>query len=203
MPRLLITGFEAFAGRKVNASWQLAQTLAAVERPGLELRALKLPVRWGQPRRLLAQTLARWPADAVLALGEGKPGQFTVETLARKQRAERADNAGRFPLLQPVEINGPDQLQASVDWPDLVQALNRRQIPLQPSCDAGAYLCEETLYTLERMRQLRNGPRQVLFVHVPPWHSALDYQQQATHCNLPLLLEVGEALLDWLQAQLD
>ena len=68
------------------------------------------------------------------------------------------------------------------------------------SDDAGAYLCEELLYTLEEFKDLHPAIEQVLFVHVPPFGSALVYKGREQLCSDALLTDFGQSLL---QALLD
>lgn len=47
MSHILLTGFDAFDGREVNASWIAAQALIAGHRSKHILHGLRIPVCWG------------------------------------------------------------------------------------------------------------------------------------------------------------
>jgi hypothetical protein len=89
--------------------------------------------------------------------------------MARNQRAGIKDNDGRQPAVAAIVSDGPDVFfNDTVDTQAIARKLARRGYSMNLSLDAGQYLCEEMLYTLqyERMAGRINGP--VLFCHVPP-----------------------------------
>ncbi len=195
MARILITGFTPFDGREHNASWIAAKVLAEKHGTAHELRAQLIPVLWGAPFKVLDQLIREWRPHCVIGLGEGEPGVFRVETVAHNARKERADNDGVFPSGALIATAGPDDVQSSSDCAKLVTALTELDVPARLSDDAGAYLCEELLYTLETLKPEHSFLKQVLFVHLPPWQTALVYQQQNRRCDEALLFEFCELLL--------
>jgi pyrrolidone-carboxylate peptidase len=94
-----------------------------------------------------------------------------------------------------VLANGPTCIHSSTDTATLVAALAAQQLPVVESCDAGAYLCEETLYMLEHLRKSTHSLQQVLFVHLPPWQSEIHYRGQNCRCELTLLSDFLQRLL--------
>ncbi len=196
MHEILITGFTPFDGRPVNASWIAASALAQARVfRGHRLRAIEIPVCWGAPRIALAQALEAGTPSFILSMGEGEPGIFRLETRARNARRERADNAGRVPAGEPNSPTGPDERRSSFACQSLCEALAAQGIPVRLSEDAGAYLCEELLYTLEELREATPAIEQVLFVHVPPWGTPLQWQGETRVCDEALLREFGQTLL--------
>lgn len=131
----------------------------------------------------------------MIGLGEGEAGVFRVETCARNTRKERPDNEGVVPLGAPISNSGPNEIHASADSEKLVAALTALDVPARLSVDAGAYLCEELLYTLETLRTEHSFLQRVLFVHLPPGHTELRYQHQDRRCDETLLLEFTRVLL--------
>ena len=202
MTDILITGFTPFDGRPVNASWIAARTVSRRgQYRGHTLRALEIPVCWGAPREALANSLQTQVPSLILSMGEGEPGIFRIETRARNTRRERADNAGRMPGGQPNSVTGPQERLSSFACEPLCQALAAQGIPIRLSDDAGAYLCEELLYTLEEFREAQSGNLRVLFVHVPPFGTLLRYKGKEQTCSEALLDDFGMALLDTILAQ--
>lgn len=197
MSEILITGFSPFDGRQVNASWIAARALARHGHcRGHALRALEIPVCWGAPREALARSLQTQVPGLILSMGEGEPGVFRIETRARNARRERADNVGQLPQGQPNSLTGPQERLSSFACEPLRQALAAQDIPIRLSDDAGAYLCEELLYTLEEFRDAHAGLARVLFVHVPPFGTPLSYRGKQQTCSEELLEDFGLALLN-------
>lgn len=202
MTDILITGFTPFDGRPVNASWIAASALARRGHyRGHALHALEIPVCWGAPREALADCLQAGVPGLILSMGEGEPGVFRIETRARNLRRERADNAGALPAGAPNSLTGPAERHSSFACEPLSQALAAQGIPVRLSDDAGSYLCEELLYTLEEFKEVHAGLARVLFVHVPPFGTALQYKGDARTCSEALLEDFGLVLLDAVLAQ--
>lgn len=193
--RILLTGFEPFDGRERNASWIAASALAQQHLPGVELRAAQIPVCWDAPRRVLDPIVTAWQPHVIIGMGEGEQGVFRVESVANNTRRERADNDGKFPEGRVIDPRGPLRRTASADCITLCNALTALDIPVRVSTDAGAFLCEELLYTLEGLRAAQDTRDTVLFVHVPPFGTALEFRGRQRVCDEALLLEFANLLL--------
>ena len=128
-------------------------------------------------------------------MGEGEPGVFRLESVANNARRERADNDGSFPGGRVIDPDGPSCRTASADCATLCDALTALAVPVRVSTDAGAFLCEELLYTLESMRDTQPTLNTVLFVHVPPFGTALEFRGRQRVCDEALLLEFAGLLL--------
>ena len=175
---VLVTGFEPFDGRAANASWIAARSLALT--PGV--RVLCLPVIWGAPLETLHAICSDDCPHTILALGEGRDGWFDIETRARNTRADRPDNAGTV-STEPIVRGGPQTVRASIDAANLRAQLVGLGHPVRISEDAGAFLCEETLYSLERLKELHEPLKRVAFCHMPPAGSKSDEQGALAQCT--------------------
>jgi len=202
MDKILITGFTPFDGRLVNASWIAARALAEHgQYRGHNLRALEVPVCWGAPRSVLVSALQTQVPGLILSMGEGEAGTFRIETRARNTRREREDNAGLLPAGEPNSATGPEARRSTFACEALCTLLAAQGIPIRLSDDAGAYLCEELLYTLEELKETQPGIAQVLFVHVPPFGTPLHYKGEERTCSAALLEDFGLAVLDVIVVQ--
>lgn len=201
MSHILLTGFMPFDGREFNASWIAARALISTYRGEHILHGLRVPVCWGQPKIALTRALAQWQPRSVIAMGEGAPGLFRIETLARNQRAARKDNNDQLPPSPLIDPQGPATRNASAPACTISAQLSHAGYPIQTSSDAGAYLCEEMLYTLECFKEQHSSLQSVLFVHLPPFGSDLEVQGQPRQCDESLLLDFSVLLLASLAAQ--
>lgn len=188
----LVTGFSPFNGRQVNASWIAAQSL--VSETGLRL--LEIPVVWGEPMTQLDQVCREQCPELIISMGEGRECWFDIETLARNRRAARPDNEGRLPQDGPIIPAGPAETSASIDAPALQQRLLAQNFPVRISRDAGGFLCEETFYTLEILRDRYPRIVTVVFVHLPPFGTKVNMDRFQTVCTEAVLAEFAHALLD-------
>jgi pyroglutamyl-peptidase len=170
-PVLLLTGFEPFGtGRPPNSSWEGIKALDGRVIGQYTLACREMQVEWGAPLVQLGAWIDELRPAAVMSFGQGGPG-YAIETRARNTRGHQQDNEGNMPPTPLVAAEGPEEFAATIDVDSLVTALANQRCGVRLSRDAGQYLCEETLYTLELLKQRDRIKGDVLFCHVPPLHS--------------------------------
>lgn len=157
-PAVLLTGYGPFAGRGVNGSETVARKLDQTVIAGHRIHVRILPVRWGEPQRVLDEAVPALKPALVLGLGEGHPGRVAVERIGRN-RAEGPDEAGTAPPASLGE--GPAERAARFAFdPAWFSGV---KIPIAASDDAGAYLCNAWLWYATGLPTAKVG-----FVHLPP-----------------------------------
>lgn len=166
MKKLLITGFEPFDGQTVNPSWEAVALLPETVGPW-KLHKLRIPVEYGEAARLTLEKARELGADAVLSVGQaGGRGAVTPEAIGIDLReASIADNAGRLCSGEPIDPEGPDGLFSTLPVRKMVAAIGEKGIPAKLSYSAGAYVCNDVLYTL--LRQFEGTAVRAGFIHVP------------------------------------
>ncbi len=174
-PVILLTGFEPFGKKKPpNPSWEAIKKLDGQAWNGYKLIARRLPVVWGTPLKELEGWIAEYKPVAVISLGQGGEGGFSIESWAYNRRAADArDNLANKPSTADVVADGPSRFDASIDSLKLAKKLAEKGYNVNVSTNAGRYLCEETLYSLEYLKSARKIDGPVLFCHVPPLGSKL------------------------------
>jgi len=195
MSHILITGFTPFDGRKHNASWIAATQLCRSHNTKHILHSLRLPVLWGQPRKIIDTAVSRWQPRIVISLGEGKPGGFTLESQARNRRSERRDNLGHRPCAEVIKTGGTAIIESTAPLTSIAQSLLLEGLDIEVSKDAGAYLCEELLYGLEDLKTTNSHVELVVFAHLPPFATQLHYRGQSRQCDADLLQDFTTSLL--------
>jgi pyrrolidone-carboxylate peptidase len=154
---IVVTGFAPFAGRGVNGSETIARRLDGAVIAGATVSVRILPVRWGEPERILPALAAGRPR-LLVGLGEGFPGRIAVEMVGRN-RAGHPDEAGAPP---PVRLgDGPATRPARFAFDHGWCAGS--PLPVVASDDAGAYLCNAWLWHACALDLPAVG-----FVHLPP-----------------------------------
>ncbi len=180
-PVILLTGFEPFGPqRPPNPSWEAIKDLDGQTWKGYQIVSKQVKVVWGAPLEQIGGWISEYQPVAVFSFGAGRPGIFAVETFARNQRGKIKDNAGNPPAAPSIVADGPSQLNATADSVRLVDALAKKSYPIQISRNAGKYLCEEALYSLEYLKASRKLSASVLFCHVPPLGSRISGEQKST-----------------------
>lgn len=162
--KILLTGFEPFGGSTLNPSEQVVKALAAQPPAGIELVTAILPVeRHAGPQRLLEAVQAAQP-QAVLCLGEaGGRALVCIERVALNLLDYRIpDNAGESCQDEPIFPDGPAAYFSTLPLRAMLAAVQAAGVPVELSLSAGAYLCNQVLYTLLHTCPIPGG-----FIHLP------------------------------------
>lgn len=166
MKQLLITGFEPFDGQAVNPSWEAVQRLPG-EIGSYRLTKLQIPVEYANAAGIVFKEASLCKPDVIFCIGQagGRKG-VTPEAVAINLRdSASADNAGLLQQNVPVIPGGPDAYFATVPVRDMVKAIQAVNIPATLSLSAGAYVCNDVLYTL--LHRFHGTNTKVGFIHVP------------------------------------
>lgn len=165
---MLVTGFEPFAGQRVNPSQLAVDTLAGRTIAGRRIETTILPVVFGDATAALRRALRRYRPELVICVGEaGGREAITVERVAiNVDDARIADNAGARPIDRAIARRGPAAYWSTLPIKAIVAALSRREIPAAVSQTAGTFVCNHVFYGLMRMLARKQGVRGG-FIHVP------------------------------------
>jgi pyroglutamyl-peptidase len=166
---LLVAGFRAFPGQRINPAQQAARALArrraAFALSGVDLHVATLPVEHFDLSRRLCQKFAETAPDAVLLLGvAARRRTLAVETQARNRvTLLRPDAAKQSPWSEKIVHGAPEILSGPAPAALLAAKARANGVAAQISRDAGAYLCNEAFYLALLM------DRRAVFVHLPDW----------------------------------
>ena len=166
MKKLLITGFEPFGGEQINPSWQAVEALP--ERVGnYALTKLLVPVLFGEAAdRVIAAADALSP-DVIISVGQAAGRDaITPEMVGINLRyAKIPDNSGYEPKDEKISEDGERAYFSTLPVRKIAEFINDAGISAQVSYSAGAYVCNDLLYTL--LKRFENGKTKVGFIHVP------------------------------------
>jgi pyroglutamyl-peptidase len=165
--RILVTGFGAFPGARVNPTQQIVSRLARSRRAtllGVEFVPAILPVVYKGAEARLSQVVQRATPDAVLHLGlAGRRRELSVETRAINRLSTlRPDAARSLPASPMVRAGEPHRAMSRWSSPRLLAAIRKTGARAHLSIDAGDYLCNQALYLT-----LANTNAPAGFIHVP------------------------------------
>lgn len=164
--KLLITGFDPFGGETINPSWEAVKALPDVI-GGWQLTKLEVPTVFGKAGETVLAAAAQLQPDAVLCVGQaGGRAAITPELVAINLRFGRiADNAGAAPVDEPVAADGPAAYFSTLPVRAMAQAITDAGLPGQVSYSAGAFVCNDLLYTV--LHHYAGTPVRAAFIHVP------------------------------------
>ena len=178
MKKLLITGFDPFGGAAVNPSWLAVQALP--DSVGeWELCKLEIPTVYGTAARIVLEKAAEFAPNVIICVGQaGGRAAVTPERIGVNIRDARiCDNAGNQPRGEFVASDGPAAYFSTLPVMAMADAIQAAGIPATVSNSAGAFVCNDVLYSL--LHHYAGTQTKVGFIHVP-------YIPQQGEPNLPL-----------------
>ncbi len=166
MKKILVTGFDPFDGQPVNPAREAVMRLPDTV-GGYEITKLEIPTVFGLAAETVLKVAEELRPHAILCVGQaGGRAAVTPEVVGINLReATIPDNAGNMPVNTPVIENAPAAYFATLPVRDMVRAVKEKGIPCALSYTAGAFVCNDLLYTL--LHHYRDTDVKVGFVHIP------------------------------------
>ncbi|MEM0287915.1 MAG: pyroglutamyl-peptidase I [Nitrososphaerota archaeon] len=167
--RILITGFEAWAGKK-NPSGMIAKNLDGKAIKGLDVIGRVLPEDFYALPGLSKKLIAEIRPDAVISTGWDYTKAIKVEKIALNVMnsffvdSVVPDNYGNKPSHEPIIRNAPIALQSTLPADEIVQELRKNNIPAVVSYYAGTHCCNTVMYSFLHTDKVKISG----FIHVPP-----------------------------------
>ena len=166
MKTLLITGFEPFGGEQINPSWEAVSRLPN-QINGYALTKLLISVVFGVAAENVLRAAEELHPDVILCIGQaGGRGAITPELVAINLRyAKIPDNEGFEPKDEPIIAGGTCAYFSTLPVRQMAEAVNNAGVASQVSYSAGAYVCNDLIYTL--LAHFQGSDAKVGFIHVP------------------------------------
>lgn len=166
MKKLLISGFDPFGGERINPSFEAVKLLPDVIGE-YELTKIELPTVFGRAAEIMIEKIAEIRPDAVICVGQagGRRG-ITPEVIGINLReASIADNAGNMPRNEKIRKVAPDGIFSTLPVREMVEAIKAEGLPAYLSYSAGAFVCNDLLYSL--LYEFKDTEIKIGFIHVP------------------------------------
>ncbi len=168
--KILVTGFEPFAGLDVNPSQAIVESLAgSTSTPsGIELVTEILRTEFRAAGARIVALIREHQPDAVVSLGlAASASAIRLERVALNLNDSlRPDNGGDLARGRPVDPAGPIAYWSTLPLDGMLAALKERDIPAVISNHAGAYVCNHVFYTARREIERLGRETPCGFVHV-------------------------------------
>ena len=191
MKKLLITGFDPFGGEKINPAWEAVKLLPEIIGEYM-LCKLEIPTVFGLAAQRVMEKAEEVKPHVILCIGQaGGRSAVTPERIGVNIRDARIpDNAGNQPRGNFCVPEGPAAYFATVPVMAMEEAIRAAGLPATVSNSAGAFVCNDVLYTL--LHRYAGTDVKVGFIHVP-------YLPEQGTPNLPLA-DTVKALLAAIEA---
>ncbi len=172
---IVLTGYSPFGGRSINTAWDVAQAAGRLldADSGLNVVVTQLPTDWTRYRQQLLDLVSQHHPDLLLGLGErgGLMPAPAMELHAYNQGkgVDAHGNNGPGELVPggPAEIVAPEANRQAY------KAARAEGHKINPSYDAGRYLCNAELYTNLSLQQ-QGAVAAAGFIHVPALRTSQD-----------------------------
>lgn len=166
MKKLLISGFEPFGTEKINPSWEAVRRLPD-EIGEYSLTKIQIPVVFQDAANEVIKAADKILPDAIICVGQaGGREAITPELVAINLRYARIpDNNGNQPKDEPISDCGENAYFSTLPVRRMTEAISDSGIASQVSYSAGAYVCNDVLYTL--LEHYNGTNTRVCFIHVP------------------------------------
>lgn len=168
MKTVLLTGFEPFAGERINPSQEVVRKLHGEVIRRHRIEGAVLPCVFRESLLLLRQLIRRHEPAVVICLGQaGGRAAITPERVAINiDDARIPDNTGQQPADRPVVRGGPAAYFSTLPLKAMVRDLRDAGLPAEVSQTAGTFVCNHVFYGL--MHELRERPSvRGGFIHLP------------------------------------
>lgn len=166
MKKLLITGFEPFGGEIINPSWEAVRLLPSNINE-YELTKLLIPVVFRGAAVRVIEEAEKIRPDVILCIGQaGGRNAVTPELVGINLRhGTIPDNVGYRPSDEPISEGADAAHFSTIPVRKIAEAIKASGIPSQVSYSAGAYVCNDVLYTL--LSYFKDSKTRVGFIHIP------------------------------------
>jgi pyroglutamyl-peptidase len=184
MKKLVIFAFEPFGGETINPSWEAVARLPEKINE-YSLIKLRLPVTFGKAAELVIKAAEEIAADVILCIGQaGGRNAITPELVGINLRhATIPDHNGFQPQDEPIMVGGETAYFSTLPVRSMVEAMRAAGIPAQVSYSAGAYVCNDVLYTV--LAHFQDSEVKAGFIHVP----YSDAQNKEPSMNINLIVK--------------
>lgn len=165
--RILVTGFEAWAGNK-NPSGMIAKELDGKVISDAQVVGRVLPEDFYKMNSIARKIVSEVKPDAVISTGWDYTRAIRVEKVALNIMnsffADKIvpDNYGNKPNDESIVKNAPLALRSTLPADEIVKELKRNKIPATISYHAGTHCCNAAMYSFLHQK-ITAG-----FIHVPP-----------------------------------
>ncbi len=184
--KILVTGFDPFGGESVNPSWEAVKLLPDTV-CGAEIVKQLLPTQFVRAEEMLLGAIDAHAPDMVLCTGQAAGrAALSFERVAINLRdASIPDNSGYLASDECVCAGSRPAYFVTLPVKAMAAAVKAGGLPAELSLSAGAFVCNDVLYTL--LHRLDGTGVPGGFVHLP-----LSREQAAAKQPAPPCMEIRD-----------
>jgi pyroglutamyl-peptidase len=167
IPRVLVTGFEPFAGALLNSSQVVVEWLEKESLDGVTLAIL--PVEYDRSVERILGLIERVDPEIIISLGqaEGRTKVSFERVALNLDDARIPDNSGDLRRDLRIQLDGDDAFMANLPVRAVVEALTALGHPVEESLSAGSFVCNHLFYSVMSYLKDTKSKRWMDFIHLP------------------------------------
>lgn len=166
--KLLVTGFDAFGGEKVNPAQLVVESLPD-EINGNQVLKLIIPTIRYESAKKIMEVMDQEKPDIVVSIGQaGGNDAIAIERVAINCDDYRIqDNGGNQPIDEPIVEEGPTAYFSTLPIRKIYEALQKESYPVRISNSAGTFVCNHVFYSIRHYIEENHLSIQSGFIHIP------------------------------------
>ena len=167
--KILITGFEPFAGETINPSLEAVKLLEGEVLHGYLISVAILPCVFNESISKLLQAIEIQQPQIIICVGlASSRSDISIERVAININDARiADNNGQQPIDEAIVENGPAAYFSTLPIKAIVNELTKKDIPASVSQTAGTFVCNHVFYALMHYLAREKQSCRGGFIHIP------------------------------------
>src|SRR5699024_9653400 len=136
--KILITGFDPFAGEKINPAIEVVNRLPD-EINGAVIIKLEVPTVFGKSAAVVKEAMQKEQPDYVISIGQagGRFGMTPERVAINQDDASIPDNDGNHPIDAPIQPNGERAYFSQLPIKAMVKSMRNAGVPASISNTAG------------------------------------------------------------------
>ena len=204
LPKVLLTGFEPFAGATKNPSQEIVQIISSqLEKfTNIELHCDILPVEYRGAEAQLLNLASTLQPDVIICLGqaEGRTRISFEKVAINLDDANLADNGGEVRKNQSIDETDREAYFSTLPIDQMAAAVTQAGLPATISLSAGSFVCNHVFYSISawaaRASQVSQTRVRAGFIHVPLIdEQATDFEGKPTMPLSDQVAAISAALL--------
>lgn len=166
--KILVTGFDPFGENTINPSIEAVKLLPDTVQ-NIEIVKLEIPTKFDESAILVQDIIIKEEPDYVLHIGQaGGRSEMTPERVAiNVDDASIADNAGKQPIDQTIQVNGEAAYFSTLPVKAMVQYMTEAGVAASVSNTAGTFVCNHIMYQTLHFLKTRFSDIKAGFIHIP------------------------------------
>lgn len=195
--KILMTGFEAFDGEKINPSWEVLKKIN-VNLKNVEIRKIQIPTAFKKSFEKLLEEIKNFNPDYVICLGQaGGIADIHLERVAINiDDARIPDNLGYKPEDEIIFEDGENAYFCSLPIKKILNEIKNKDIPCSVSNSAGTFVCNHLIYSILYYINKNNLNIKAGFIHVPYIEQQILEKENTSYMELEKIVLAIETTIE-------